>query len=426
MNILVIGSGGREHALCWTLKKSPNCEKIFSLPGNAGIHKIAPPASANISDFKSVVEFCKSERIGLVVIGPEAPLVDGMADFLEAKGIKVFGCSQKAAQLEGSKRFMKDICKKYNIPTAEYESFTSVVLAKEYIKKKGAPIVVKASGLAAGKGVVVAQTIEEAIKAVEDNFSGRFGDAGKEIVIEEFLEGEEASLFALCDGERAILFGSAQDHKTVGEGDTGPNTGGMGTYTPAPIVTEAINKQVMDKIVNPTIAAMKNEGMPFKGVLFAGLMIKNGAAKLLEFNVRFGDPETQSLMLRLESDLVELFLAAAEGNLQNKSVKLSDKSALCVVMATKGYPENYPKNTEIKNLSAAEKTPDSIIFHAGTKYEDGKWLSTGGRVLSVCGIGDNLLKAQQIAYEAVDKIKWDEGFCRRDIGFKSIKRIKNN
>lgn len=424
MNILVIGSGGREHALCWALAKSSKAGKIYSLPGNAGIHQIAPAAPVDVKDFKAVTDFCKKEDIGLVIIGPEAPLVDGMADALEAEDIKVFGCSKAAAQLEGSKMFMKDICKKYNIPTAEYQSFTAAAPAIKYIKEKGAPIVVKASGLAAGKGVVVAQTETDAIAAVEEMFGGKFGSAGNEVVIEEFLQGEEASLFALCDGERALLFGSAQDHKAVGEGDTGPNTGGMGTYSPAPIMTDEMNKQAMETIVYPTMEAMRKEGAPFKGVLFAGLMIDKGKVKLLEFNVRFGDPETQVLMPRLESDLVELFLAIAEGNLKGKSVKLSKKSALCVVMAAKGYPGDYVKNTEIRNLEKVGEVSDTIIFHAGTKKEGEKILSSGGRVLGVTALGKDVVEAQKKAYLAVDKIDWKEGFCRRDIGWRAIEKLK--
>jgi phosphoribosylamine--glycine ligase len=425
MNILVIGSGGREHALCYALAKSPLADKLYSLPGNGGIHKVAEAAPVDADDFVAIAEFCKNEDIGLVVVGPEVPLVDGITDILESAGLKVFGCSKAAAQLEGSKEYMKDICKKYNIPTASYESFDDAASAIAYVKEQGAPIVVKASGLAAGKGVVVAQDEEEAIEAINEMFGGKFGDSGKIVVIEEFLDGEEASLFALCDGEQAILFGSAQDHKAVGEGDTGPNTGGMGTYSPAPIMTDEMNDKVMDLIVNPTMQAMKAEGAPFKGVLFAGLMIKNGEPKLIEFNVRFGDPETQVLMPLLESDLAELFLAAAEGNLAGKSVKLSDKAALCVVMAAKGYPAAYVKNTEIQNLTEAEAAEDVIVFHAGTKLEDGKLLSSGGRVLGVTAIGENVVQAQAKAYAVVDKINWPEGFCRRDIGWRAIERFKD-
>lgn len=423
MNILVIGSGGREHALCWALAKSPNCDEIYCLPGNGGIAEIAENPYIDAANFQEIADFCKNKDIGLVVVGPEAPLVDGLADSLQESGVEVFGCSKAAAELEGSKRFMKDICKKYGIPTAEYESFTNSETAIAYIKEKGAPIVVKASGLAAGKGVVVAQTEEEAVQAVEENFAGKFGEAGKEVVIEEFLDGEEASLFALCDGERAILFGSAQDHKAVGEGDTGPNTGGMGTYSPAPIMTDEMHQKAMEKIVNPTIEAMKSEGKPFSGVLFAGLMIKDGEPKLIEFNVRFGDPETQVLMPRLESDLVELFEAAADGNLEGKEVKLSDDIALCVVLAAKGYPGNYEKNTEIKNLSDSEGE-NVIIFHAGTKFENDKFLSVGGRVLGVTAIAKDVVEAQNLAYQAVDKIDWPEGFCRRDIGYRAVKKLK--
>jgi phosphoribosylamine--glycine ligase len=422
MNILVIGSGGREHALIWALNRSATVETIYAAPGNGGILEVAVQAALAISKPDEIIRFCEEKEIGLVIIGPEAPLVDGIADPLRAAGIPVFGPSKNAARLEGSKEYTKYICDKYNIPTAAYKACSDVDEAVAYIKEKGAPIVVKADGLAAGKGVVMAQTEAEAIEAVEDMLEGnRFGDAGSRVVIEELLEGEEISFFALCDGETAIAFGSAQDHKRVGEGDTGPNTGGMGTYSPAPVMTDLLHKQIMEEAILPTVAAMKSEGCPYQGVLFAGFMVTDEGAKLLEFNVRFGDPETQVLMMRLKSDLLPLLLASAQGELAGKSIEVYDRAAVCVVMAANGYPDNYDKGTEIRNLAQVEQLPNVVTFHAGTKRgTDDAIYANGGRVLGVTAIGADVRQAQKRAYEAVDQIDWPEGFCRRDIAWRAL------
>lgn len=421
LRILLFGSGGREHALAWKIAQSPLVGALFCAPGNAGIKQVAicvQPAD--------IVEFCREERVDLVVVGPEQPLVDGVSDRLRAAGFLVFGCSQAAAQLEGSKGFTKDLCRKYHIPTADYERFNSLAQAEAYIREKGAPIVVKADGLAAGKGVTVAQTLDAALAGVREVFGGKFGAAGASVVIEEFLQGEEASFFALSDGINVRAFAAAQDHKTVGEGDTGPNTGGMGTYSPASICDEAMQLRVMREIVEPTIAAMRAEGNPFTGVLFAGLMISpHGEPKLIEYNVRFGDPETQVLMARLESDIVPLMLACAKGSgLEKCELRFSDDAALCVVMAAKGYPGDYVKYTEIRGLEKAGAMEGVQVFHAGTAEKDGKIVATGGRVLSVTATAFNVAEAQCRAYAAVDAIDWPEGFCRRDIGWRAVQRLK--
>ncbi|MEI7669668.1 MAG: phosphoribosylamine--glycine ligase [Pseudomonadota bacterium] len=418
MKILIIGSGGREHALADKIKQSLLVSEIFCSAGNGGISQDVKTVS--LKNNQEIINFCKENDISLVVIGPETPLVEGLADILVENNIKVFGPSKKAAQLEGSKGFTKNICRKYNIPTANYESFSDIVAAKEYIKANGAPIVIKADGLAAGKGVTVAMTEEEALQAVDEIMGGKFGSAGASIVIEEYLEGEEVSFFALCDGENAIEFASAQDHKRVGDGDTGANTGGMGTYSPAPLMTEELRKQVMDKIINPTVKAMKAEQMPFVGVLFAGLMINKGEAKLIEFNTRFGDPETQVLMMRLESDLIPALLACANGNVKDIQLKFSEKAAVCVVMAAKGYPENYEKGTIIRGLDNIN-SKNIKVFHAGTEIKEGDFIANGGRVLGVTALGDTIKEAQLEAYKAVANIDWKEGFFRRDIGHRAIK-----
>lgn len=419
MNILVIGAGGREHAIIWALHKSPNTKTIFANPGNAGIDEIATNVSFDYLNKEALQTFCNENAIELVVVGPEAPLVEGVSDLCEAINVPVFGPSKRAAVLEESKEFTKDFCIKYNIPTAAYQSFSQAEPAKAYINECGVPIVVKADGLAAGKGVIIAQTTEEAHQAVDEMLAGKFGEAGNRIVIEECLEGEEISVFALCDGKHAVLFGSAQDHKRVGEGDTGPNTGGMGTYSPAPIMTPELEQIIMEQFIQPTIDGMAQEDRAFKGVLFAGFMITESGPKLLEYNVRFGDPETQSLMVRLESDLPELMLAAANGELAGKTVQLSSQAALCVVLAANGYPGAYQKGTEIKNLSRAE-SEQVIIFHAGTKKgKQGKILASGGRVLGVTAKAATVKEAQQKAYQAVDTIDWSDGFCRRDIGWRA-------
>ncbi|WP_296710005.1 phosphoribosylamine--glycine ligase [Rhodoblastus sp.] len=419
MNVLLIGSGGREHALAVALAKSPLLTKLFVAPGNPGTAPIAQNVVLDVADFDAVIAFCRVQNIGFVVIGPEQPLVDGLVDALDAAGIKSFGPSKAAARLEGSKGFTKDLCAKYNIPTGAYERFTAPEPALAYVRAKGAPIVVKADGLAAGKGVVVAMTLAEAEDAVNALFAGAFGAAGAEVVIEEFLDGEEASFFALSDGEKALAFASAQDHKRVGDGDTGPNTGGMGAYSPAPVVTDAIVAQVMREIIVPTVAAMKAEGCPFKGVLFAGLMIGKDGPKLIEFNTRFGDPECQVMMARLEDDLLGLLLACAEGRLPQQ-VRLSPKTALTVVLAAQGYPAAPRKGGKIAGVEQAEKIPGVSVTHAGTKLEGGQLVANGGRVLNVIGLADSVAEAKSLAYRGVDAIDFPEGFCRRDIGWRAV------
>jgi phosphoribosylamine--glycine ligase len=422
MNILLIGSGGREHALAWKIAASPLVDKLFCAPGNAGIAQEAALVDLDVTDHAAVIAFCRTNKVELVMVGPEAPLVAGIVDDLTAAGIKAFGPTKVAAQLEGSKGFTKDLCKANNIPTAAYERFKSPEPAKDYIRKMGAPIVVKADGLAAGKGVVVAETLDEALAAVDMIFGGGLGSAGSEVVVEEFLEGEEASFFALCDGTTAIALASAQDHKRVGDGDKGPNTGGMGAYSPAPVMTEELTRRTMDEIVLPTVRAMAAMGAPYKGVLFAGLMLTKDGPKLIEYNARFGDPETQVLMLRLMSDLVPALIAACDGQLKSFNLRWYEETALTVVMAAKGYPGAYEKNTVIGGLDAAAQLDGVEIFHAGTKADGARVLATGGRVLNVCGTGKSVAEAQKRAYAAIDRIEWPQGFCRRDIGWRAIAR----
>ena len=422
MNILLLGSGGREHALAWAIAASPLTTKLYCAPGNAGIAQEAELVALDIADHAAVIAFCKDKKIDFVVVGPEGPLCAGIVDDLEAAGIRAFGPSKLAAQLEGSKGFTKDICRAHNIPTAAYERFKAAAPAKDYIRKVGAPIVVKADGLAAGKGVVVAETIEEALAAVDMIFAGGVGAAGSEVVVEEFLTGEEASFFALCDGATAIALASAQDHKRVFDGDKGPNTGGMGAYSPAPVMTDDITQRTMTEIVEPTLRAMSAMGCPFKGVLFAGLMIGTDGPKLIEYNCRFGDPECQVLMLRLMSDLLPALIAARDGQLKTFDLRWYPHAALTVVMAAKGYPGAYEKNSMIDGLNDAAALDGVEIFHAGTKSEGGKTLAVGGRVLNVCATGTTIGEAQARAYEAVDKIRWPGGFCRRDIGWRAIAR----
>lgn len=419
LRILILGSGGREHALAWKIAQSPMTDKLFCIPGNAGIAK-----TAECVQTQDIPAFCEKERIDLVVIGPEQPLVDGVSDQLREAGFAVFGCSQTAAQLEGSKGFTKELCRKYNIPTASYGHFTEADAAKAYIGSQGAPIVVKADGLAAGKGVTVAHTEAEALAAIDDIFGGKFGAAGSSVVVEEFLEGEEASFFALSDGQSVRPFGAAQDHKAVGEGDTGPNTGGMGTYSPAPIMGKAMRKRVMEEIIQPTLDGLKEDGITFSGVLFAGLMITpQGEPKLIEYNVRFGDPETQVLMARLETDIVPVLMACANGNgLDHMEILFRDAAALCVVMAAKGYPGDYKKGSVIKGLEAIEDMPDVQVFHAGTADKGDEITANGGRVLGITALAPDIATAQTRAYAAVDAIDWPEGFCRRDIGWRAVQQ----
>ncbi len=421
MRVLVIGSGGREHALAWSLAASSMVDALYAAPGNAGIAQEAECVDIAADDNDAIHAFAKDNAIDLVVIGPEGPLVAGLADRLEADGIKAFGPSAGAARLEGSKGFTKDICAKYSIPTAAYGRFTETGPALDYLALVGAPIVVKADGLAAGKGVIMAETRAEAAEAITDMLEGnRFGDAGAEVVIEQWLGGEEASFFALVDGETALPLASAQDHKRLGDGDTGPNTGGMGAYSPAPVITDTVASRIMDEVIEPTMRAMKDGGHPYKGVLYAGFMIEDGVAKLLEYNVRFGDPECQVLAMRLKSDLLPALLAACDGGLKHLDLQWHDDAALSVVLATKGYPGAYDKGSEIRGIEAADAIHGVKVFHAGTKAEGGKTLAIGGRVLNVTALAPTIKQAQAKAYKAVDAIDWPEGFCRRDIGFRAV------
>ena len=422
MNILLLGSGGREHALAWKMSASPLVDQLYGAPGNAGIARDAQCVALDITDHAAVIAFCRAKSIDFVVVGPEAPLVAGIVDDLEGAGIKTFGPTRLAARLEGSKGFTKDLCKANAIPTAAYERFSAAQPAKSYVRGRRAPIVVKADGLAAGKGVTIAQDPAEAEAAIDMMFSGGLGDAGAEVVIEEFLEGEEASFFALCDGENAIALAAAQDHKRVGDGDTGPNTGGMGAYSPAPVMTPAMIARTMDEIVRPTLRAMQAMGAPYKGVLFAGLMITAEGPKLIEYNVRFGDPETQVLMMRLMSDLVPALIASRDGQLGSFDLRWYPDAALTVVMAANGYPGHYARGSVIEGLDAAAQIEGVEVFHAGTKADGGKILANGGRVLNVTARGKTVSEAQARAYAAIERIRWPDGFCRRDIGWQAIKR----
>ena len=421
MNVLLLGSGGREHALAWKLAASPMLTKLYAAPGNPGIAREAEILALDMADHAAVVAFCRDKKIDLVVVGPEAPLVAGIADDLRAAGIKVFGPSKAAARLEGSKGFTKDLCARQNIPTAAYGRFTAPEAAKAYVRDQGAPIVIKADGLAAGKGVTVAMTEAEALAAIDDCFGGSFGSAGAEVVVEEFLTGEEASFFCLCDGTTALPFGTAQDHKRVGDGDTGPNTGGMGAYSPAPVMTPEMVERTMKEIVEPTMRGMAELGSPFSGVLFAGLMITPSGPKLIEYNTRFGDPECQVLMLRLKDDLLVLLEAAADGQLAHMSARWRDDAALTVVMAAKGYPANPQKGSVIRGLDEAASLGVEI-FHAGTVEHDGNIVASGGRVLNVTASAKTVGEAQRLVYRAIDRIDWPEGFCRRDIGWRAVER----
>ena len=422
MNILLLGSGGREHALAWKMAASPLTDRLFCAPGNAGIAQEAECIALDLADHGGIVAFCRSNKIDLVVVGPEAPLCAGVVDDLEAAGIKAFGPSRAAARLEGSKGFTKDLCRGNGIPTAAYARFRAAGEAKAHIRSRGAPIVVKADGLAAGKGVVVAQSVAEAEAAVDMMFGGALGEAGGEVVIEEFLDGEEASFFALCDGETAIPLATAQDHKRAFDGDKGPNTGGMGAYSPAPNIDAATSDRIMHEIIWPTVRAMKAIGAPYKGVLYAGLMITSEGPKLIEYNARFGDPETQVLMVRLMSDLVPALLASRDGMLKTFDLRWYDNPALTVVMAANGYPGHYARGSAIEGLDEAAAVEGVEIFHAGTKVEAGRIVANGGRVLNVSAIGKTVREAQARAYQAVSRIRWPEGFYRHDIGWRAIER----
>jgi phosphoribosylamine--glycine ligase len=420
MNILIIGAGGREHALAWKIAASPMLTKLYAAPGNPGIAEHAECVTLDLDDHESIAAFCKLMAIDLVVVGPEAPLVAGLADVLASHGIRVFGPSAAAARLEGSKGFTKDLCARYDIPTAAYERFNNAPKAKAYIRRVGAPIVIKADGLAAGKGVTVAMTLEEALSAIDDCFEGGFGEAGAEVVVEEFLVGEEASFFCLCDGRTALPFGTAQDHKRVGDGDTGPNTGGMGAYSPAPILTPVLMDEVMRTIIEPTMKGMAEMGAPFSGVLYAGLMLTKVGPKLIEYNTRFGDPECQVLMMRLKEDLLILLNAAVDGQLAHMSARWRDEVALTVVLAAEGYPATPKKGSVIRGH---DTTGDEVeIFHAGTAKKGDEIVANGGRVLNVTAMAGTVREAREKAYAVIDRIDWPEGFCRRDIGWREVER----
>jgi phosphoribosylamine--glycine ligase len=424
MHILLLGSGGREHALAWKIAASPLVTKLWCAPGNAGIAREAECVGLDIADHAAVIDFCKRERVEFVVVGPETPLAAGIVDDLAKAGIKAFGPSKQASRLEGSKGFTKALCTECGIPTGAYGRFTSAADALAYVRQQGAPIVVKADGLAAGKGVVVAMTMGEAEAAIAMMFDGAFGAAGTEVVIEEYLVGREISFFALSDGDTAIALASAQDHKRVFDHDQGPNTGGMGAYSPTPFVTAEVHDQIMSRIILPTVAGMKARGTPFRGVLYAGVMLTEQGPKLFEYNVRFGDPECQVLMLRMMSDLVPAMLASCDGQLKNFDLRWFPEVALTVVIAAKGYPGDYRKGTPIGGLDDAAKIEGVEIFHAGTIAKDGHLLANGGRVLNVCATGKSIREAQERAYAAVDRIRWPEGFCRRDIGWQAVEREK--
>ena len=422
MKILVIGSGGREHALVWKIAQSPLVEKIYCAPGNPGIGRIAENIPIKVEALPELLAFAKREGIGLTVVGPELPLSLGIVDLFEEYGLSIFGARRNAALIEASKAFSKDLMKKYDVPTAFYEVFTEVEPAVAFIRKHGAPIVVKADGLAAGKGVVVAQSEDEAVSAVNEMLSGNsFGDAGSRVVIEEFLRGEEASFLAFTDGRNIIPLASAQDHKAVYDGDRGPNTGGMGAYSPAPVVTQAIHEKAMKEVMRRTVDGMAAEGRPYRGVLYAGLMIDGDTVKTLEFNARFGDPECQPLLMRMKSDIVPILMAVAEGDISGITIEWHDMAAVCVVMAAAGYPGDYPRGDEISGLDAASRIEDLVVFHAGTGEKDGCFVTNGGRVLGVTGRGATVADAIKKAYEGVSAISWKGAYYRKDIGKKALK-----
>ncbi|MBT4470347.1 MAG: phosphoribosylamine--glycine ligase [Rhodobacterales bacterium] len=420
MNILILGSGGREHSLAWAVNQNPKCDILYCAPGNAGISKVAQCVDLNIENSSDVLKFCLDERIQFVIIGPEAPLAMGIADDLRANNILTFGPSASAAKLESSKAFTKGVCDSCNAPTAKYARFTELELAIEYVHEQGAPIVVKADGLAGGKGVIVAMTLDEAINGLKDIFSGAFGKAGAEVVIEEFMEGEEASFFILSDGKNILPIGTAQDHKRVFDGDTGPNTGGMGAYSPAPIMTKDVTSKAISQIIQPTIDEMAKRGIPYQGVLYAGFMIKDGEPKLVEYNVRFGDPECQVLMMRLGAQALDAMLACAKGELNNYKLNWADDHALTIVYAAKGYPGTYEKGSNILGLDTISESTNIQVFHAGTKEEENNIIATGGRVLNITARGSSLKEAHRLAYETIEKIQWENGFYRNDIGWRAL------
>ncbi len=428
MKVLVVGGGGREHALCWKLAQSPDCSELYAAPGNPGIADVAECISIAVDDVEMLAKFAVEKGIDFVVAGGEVSLVAGLHDRMKVENIPVFGPTQSAARLEGSKGFTKDLCRKYNIPTAAYERFTDIVKAEEFIRKLGAPIVIKADGLAAGKGVVVAMTLDEAIDAAKDMLSGNsFGASGAEVVIEEFMDGEELSFFALTDGKTVLEFASAQDHKRVGDGDVGPNTGGMGAYSPAHLLTPSLQQKIMDRIIYPTVKGMEADGVPYQGILYAGIMVVKGDPYLIEYNARFGDPECQVMLPRLNDDLLKILFACATEKLDTiPALSFQPDTALTVVMAAKGYPASYAKGGEITGIDIAESLEDIKVFHAGTSRDaDGKLISSGGRVLNVTALGADVAQAQKKAYAGVDKIVWSDGFCRRDIGWRAVKALKD-
>ncbi len=424
MKVLVIGGGGREHALVWKISQSPLVRRIYCAPGNGGISRLAECVNIKASDIKALAEFAEKEGIDLTVVGPEAPLVEGIVDEFERRGLRIFGPSKKAAMIEGSKAFAKELMCKYGIPTADFEVFSDPDSAKQYVKERGCPIVIKADGLAAGKGVIPVRTLEEAFKAIDVIMVQKtFGEAGSKVVIEDFLEGEEVSYLVFTDGENVVAFPSAQDHKPIYEDDKGPNTGGMGAYSPAPIVTKRVERHILKDIIYPTIKGLAQEGCPYKGVLYAGLIIRDGRAKVLEFNCRFGDPEAQPLLMRLKSDLVEAFNAVIDGTLKDKTLQIDKRPSMCVVMAQEGYPGKYEKGKQITGLEELDDQDDIYIFHAGTELKDGKFYTNGGRVLGVTALGETLPQAIAKAYQATRKISWDGVYYRRDIGFKALKHM---
>tara|TARA_Y100000590_G_scaffold145840_1_gene167697 strand:+ start:636 stop:1904 length:1269 start_codon:yes stop_codon:yes gene_type:complete len=420
MNLAVIGSGGREHAICYKLKQSTKIKKLICIPGNAGTQKIAQNIKGDISNFEAIYQIIKVQKIDIVVVGPEQPLVEGIVDFFNKKKIKVFGPDKFASQLEGSKSFMKNLCKKYNIPTANFGTFNNINEASNFIKKTGVPIVVKADGLAAGKGVSICKSEEEALKKTKEILDGKFKSSNI-VLLEEFLEGEELSYFAIVDDNSYLFFGSAQDHKKVGEGDAGPNTGGMGAYSPAPLLTNKLEIKIKKKIIEPTLKAMKDLGHPYKGFLYAGLMINKGEPYLIEYNIRMGDPECQVIMMRLETDLLEIIDHVTKNKINNIKIKWNKKNSITIVLCAKGYPLNYIKDSEIKNLSKILIDKNNQIFHAGTYEKNNKIYSNGGRVLNITSSSKSLIEARNKSLSNIDKINWTDGFCRRDIGWRAIK-----